>query len=142
MAHRHVDGALPAGRAIADQFGRHERWGRLVKQHGTGRAADTTHLGAWLPHAEEAGRHPSRHGVSGKGTAVPAVQLAARPRLPRHVRFTTRPAETSRTQTLLYRLMPVTYRGFVGPDNSAPVREHREARTARPVLSGVRCHKE
>jgi hypothetical protein len=59
MAHRHVDGALPAGRAIADQFRRHERWGRLAKQHGTGRAADTRHLAAWRPPAEEAGRHPS-----------------------------------------------------------------------------------
>lgn len=28
------DGQLPSGRAIADQFGRHERWGRLVKRRG------------------------------------------------------------------------------------------------------------
>jgi hypothetical protein len=34
MANRGADGRLPSGRAIADQFGRHERWGRFVKQHG------------------------------------------------------------------------------------------------------------
>jgi hypothetical protein len=34
MANRGEDGNLPSGRAIAEQFGRHERWGRLVKQHG------------------------------------------------------------------------------------------------------------
>jgi hypothetical protein len=34
MAHRDEEGRLPSGRAIADQFGRHERWGRLVKEHG------------------------------------------------------------------------------------------------------------
>lgn len=34
MANRGEDGKLPSGKAIADQFGRHERWGRLVKQHG------------------------------------------------------------------------------------------------------------
>jgi hypothetical protein len=34
IANRGADGRLPSGRAIADQFGRRERWGRLVKQHG------------------------------------------------------------------------------------------------------------
>jgi Protein of unknown function (DUF2637) len=34
MANRGADGRLPSGRAIADQFGRHERWGRLVKHLG------------------------------------------------------------------------------------------------------------
>jgi Protein of unknown function (DUF2637) len=28
------DGSLPSGRAIGNQYGRHERWGRLVKQSG------------------------------------------------------------------------------------------------------------
>jgi Protein of unknown function (DUF2637) len=28
------DGSLPTGRAIAKQYGRHERWGRLVKSSG------------------------------------------------------------------------------------------------------------
>ena len=41
VAHRHIDGTLPTGRAIADRFGRHERWGRLVKQYGTGHPGDT-----------------------------------------------------------------------------------------------------
>ena len=34
MANRSDDGVLPSGKAIAEQFGRHERWGRLVKQEG------------------------------------------------------------------------------------------------------------
>jgi hypothetical protein len=29
-----LDGSLPGGRDIAGQFGRHERWGRLVKRAG------------------------------------------------------------------------------------------------------------
>jgi hypothetical protein len=33
-ANRGGDGSLPSGRAIADQFNRHERWGRLVKRSG------------------------------------------------------------------------------------------------------------
>lgn len=33
MANRGADGSLPSGKAIADRFGHHERWGRLVKQH-------------------------------------------------------------------------------------------------------------
>ncbi len=28
------DGSLPSGREIARQYGRHERWGRLVKRSG------------------------------------------------------------------------------------------------------------
>jgi Protein of unknown function (DUF2637) len=43
MANRGEDGRLPSGKAIADQFGRHERWGRLVKQHGdTAKATNST----------------------------------------------------------------------------------------------------
>jgi len=34
MAHRDENGTLPSGKAIAEQLGRHERWGRLVKQCG------------------------------------------------------------------------------------------------------------
>jgi hypothetical protein len=33
-ANRASDGSLPSGKAIARQYGRHERWGRLVKQAG------------------------------------------------------------------------------------------------------------
>jgi hypothetical protein len=29
------DGSLPSGKQIADRYGRHERWGRLVKHAGT-----------------------------------------------------------------------------------------------------------
>jgi hypothetical protein len=41
MRNRDADGTLPSGKAIADQFGRHERWGRLVKQPGKVAQADT-----------------------------------------------------------------------------------------------------
>jgi len=34
MANRAADGSLPSGRAIAARYGRHERWGRLVKRLG------------------------------------------------------------------------------------------------------------
>jgi|SRR5579875_595182 len=34
QAHRAGDGSLPSGRAIAVEYGRHERWGRLVKRAG------------------------------------------------------------------------------------------------------------
>ncbi len=34
LANRLVDGSLPTGREIARQYGRHERWGRLVKRSG------------------------------------------------------------------------------------------------------------
>jgi hypothetical protein len=34
QANRGGDGSLPSGRVIAGQFGRHERWGRLVKRDG------------------------------------------------------------------------------------------------------------
>ncbi len=33
-AHRGADGTLPSGKQIASHFGRHERWGRLVKRAG------------------------------------------------------------------------------------------------------------
>jgi hypothetical protein len=32
LANRSADGLLPSGRAISYQYGRHERWGRLVKR--------------------------------------------------------------------------------------------------------------
>jgi hypothetical protein len=35
LAHRASDGSLPSGREIANQYGRQERWGRLVKSAGT-----------------------------------------------------------------------------------------------------------
>jgi hypothetical protein len=35
LANRAGDGSLPSGREIAGQYGRHERWGRLVKRSGT-----------------------------------------------------------------------------------------------------------
>lgn len=35
LVHRTSDGSLPSGKQIADRYGRHERWGRLVKRAGT-----------------------------------------------------------------------------------------------------------
>ena len=32
--HKAEDGSLPSGADIARQYGRHERWGRLVKRSG------------------------------------------------------------------------------------------------------------
>ena len=41
QANRAGDGSLPSGREIACQYGRHERWGRLVKRSGhVGEIAD------------------------------------------------------------------------------------------------------
>jgi hypothetical protein len=34
LANCSADGSLPSGKAIARQFGRHERWGRLIKRPG------------------------------------------------------------------------------------------------------------
>ena len=34
LANRAADGTLPSGNAIAARFGRHERWGRMVKSSG------------------------------------------------------------------------------------------------------------
>jgi hypothetical protein len=41
IANRGEDGRLPSGKAIAEQFGRHERWGRLVKQDSADGQAST-----------------------------------------------------------------------------------------------------
>jgi Protein of unknown function (DUF2637) len=46
LAHRGNDGRLPTGTVIASQFGRHERWGRLVKQYGSDRHAAAQDLTA------------------------------------------------------------------------------------------------
>jgi hypothetical protein len=34
LAHQASDGSLPSGREIAQRYGRHERWGRMVKRAG------------------------------------------------------------------------------------------------------------
>jgi hypothetical protein len=44
MANRGHNGKLPSGKAIGGQFGRHERWGRMVKQYASD--ADTTRQSA------------------------------------------------------------------------------------------------
>lgn len=41
LTNRADDGSLPSGKRIADRYGRHERWGRLVKRAGaTGNLGD------------------------------------------------------------------------------------------------------
>ena len=41
LVNRAADGSLPRGKVIGAQYGRHERWGRLVKRLGaTGSLAD------------------------------------------------------------------------------------------------------
>jgi hypothetical protein len=35
VANRVANGSLPSGKMIGDRYGRHERWGRLVKSAGT-----------------------------------------------------------------------------------------------------------
>jgi hypothetical protein len=35
QANRASDGSLPSGKEIGRQYGRHERWGRLVKRSGS-----------------------------------------------------------------------------------------------------------
>ena len=34
QSNRAEDGSLPSGREIGNRYGRHERWGRLVKRSG------------------------------------------------------------------------------------------------------------
>lgn len=46
LAHRGEDGSLPSGKAIADHYGRHERWGRLVKRAGLAGQFSDDHLRA------------------------------------------------------------------------------------------------
>jgi len=41
LANRAGDGSLPSGRDIGRQHGRHERWGRLVKNAGLAGKLDT-----------------------------------------------------------------------------------------------------
>jgi hypothetical protein len=45
VAHRTPKGDLPPGRAIGSQFGRSERWGRLIKQAGRAGRLDTVASG-------------------------------------------------------------------------------------------------
>jgi hypothetical protein len=40
LANRAGDGRLPSGRDIGSRYGRHERWGRLVKRSGLGGQLD------------------------------------------------------------------------------------------------------
>jgi hypothetical protein len=45
LANRSADGSLPSGKVIAERYGRHERWGRLVKTAGVaGEFVDATAL--------------------------------------------------------------------------------------------------
>jgi Protein of unknown function (DUF2637) len=59
LANRAGDGSLPSGREIAGHYGRHERWGRLVKRAGT---------------AGELGDPPGEPGLRLVGKAAPAAR--------------------------------------------------------------------
>jgi hypothetical protein len=57
LANRASDGTLPAGREIARQFGRRERWGRLVKSAGlAGEFAELIGQAASVPGSVKASR--------------------------------------------------------------------------------------
>ena len=57
LANRAFDGTLPAGREIARQFGRRERWGRLVKSAGlAGEFAELIGQAASVPGSVKASR--------------------------------------------------------------------------------------
>jgi hypothetical protein len=68
VANRAADGSLPSGKVIADRYGRHERWGRLVKSAG---AAGEF---ASCRHRPQQGVIPTRQGVN------EAPSVSARPR--------------------------------------------------------------
>jgi|HubBroStandDraft_1064217.scaffolds.fasta_scaffold59512_1 hypothetical protein len=46
VANRDSDGTLPTGKVISDRYGRHERWGRLVKNSGAAGEFTTPAVGA------------------------------------------------------------------------------------------------
>lgn len=51
LANRSAEGTLPTGRRIAEQFGRSDRWGRLIKQAATRTLDIETEDGACEPQA-------------------------------------------------------------------------------------------
>ncbi len=57
LAHRASDGSLPSGREIARRYGRHERWGRLVKRAG---AADELTAEPTVPGLRLVKQQPAR----------------------------------------------------------------------------------
>jgi Protein of unknown function (DUF2637) len=59
LANRAGDGSLPSGREIAGQYGRHERWGRLVKAAGA---------------ASELGDAPGEPALRLVGHSAPAIR--------------------------------------------------------------------
>jgi len=74
LANQAADGSLPSGKVIADRYGRHERWGRLVKRDG-----QAGHIDAASAARDEASLRPrsperlalARHGVlAGQGQQI------------------------------------------------------------------------
>jgi hypothetical protein len=69
VANRSADGSLPSGKVIADRYGRHERWGRLVKAAGiAGEFAEAA--GSAL-----SGSSPSAAAASSSATWYPSILL-------------------------------------------------------------------
>ena len=75
LAHRDQDGILPSGEAIARAHGRHERWGRLVKNAGLAGAFGAQN--APLPGlVANEGSGDGPRSVSRPGSAAPAGSAA------------------------------------------------------------------
>lgn len=53
LTRRGEDGALPSGKVIAGHFGRHERWGRLIKRAGLAGQFSDNHRQAVSPPPDE-----------------------------------------------------------------------------------------
>jgi Protein of unknown function (DUF2637) len=78
LAHRAADGSLPSGREIAHNYGRHERWGRLVKRAGTAgelavpglRLLEQPSQARGDDHSLNRQRTPRRFQIQGPNTAV------------------------------------------------------------------------
>lgn len=74
LANRAGDGALPSGLEIARQYGRHERWGRLVKRSGAaGEFRDHHH------EQPEKSLRAARQTSSYAGVATQAASAGPRP---------------------------------------------------------------
>jgi hypothetical protein len=80
LAHRANNGSLPSGRQIADQYGRQERWGRLVKRAGAaGEFSDhpgESALRLIRKSVPSRARASTRRSVSGAGFGVAGGQAA------------------------------------------------------------------
>lgn len=66
QANRTDDGSLPSGRLIAPNYGRHERWGRLVKHAGLAGEFATGIMVVPAVHGAMRGRTRKAHADDGR----------------------------------------------------------------------------